>query len=321
MNSITINKYEQKMISQYKKDVLKQSLCIQENSFLTSLAFTNDLDINKLSVVNCVHISLVNVPQHLESLKIIGCEVQNINPLKYLSKLEDLGLQANRISDLSSLSQLLSLKTLDLNLNWIFNVCPLQNLVNLSYLNLAENKISDVRPLQHLINLQELNLSYNNISDVDPLRTLVNLKSLNLAFNNIVSVHPLQQMINLERLNLNSNKISDIQSLKHLQLSYLYLSVNCLTEECFSVLNQKSIKTIFKLNQKPATSQIIFVSKRMNCIYDSLAQAERIRTNRFSLLNKKEELQIKTDLSSSWLKQIQITELAVAAMKERECSQ
>ena len=118
----------------------------------------------------------------------------DITPLRYMTNLRYLELEANQITDLSPLADLAYLKVLSLNHNQISDLSPLAGLVGLEILWLGDNQISDVSPLAGLTNLTELWLMANQISDVSPLASLEHITLLILADNPIRDWSPIQHL-------------------------------------------------------------------------------------------------------------------------------
>ena len=87
----------------------------------------------------------------------ISIETKNIEPIKYLTNLEDLTIYYIHLSDISALS----------------------NLKNLKELNICQSNITDLEPIKELKNLEVLNLSKSrNLINISPLSDLINLKRL-----------------------------------------------------------------------------------------------------------------------------------------------
>ena len=115
----------------------------------------------------------------------------NLQPLRYLSRLEELNLKFTPIESLAPLSGLKNLQNLDIFGTGVFDLGPVGKLSNLKYLNLGQTKISDLKPLRDLSKLQRLNIYDTKISDIEPARNLTNLiyldirKCSNILYNQI----------------------------------------------------------------------------------------------------------------------------------------
>ena len=165
-----------------------------------------------------------NVPiENLTKLILYGCNINNIDILRYI--------------------QTINLLELDLSRNQIDNIEPLSKTtyVNLITLNLNNNNIYDISPLTqvYFTNLKNLYLAHNLISDITPLSQVpfTALDKLKLASNKIKDIETLTRVpfVNLTYLDLKNNKISDASK------ALAYISIQNL---CHLDLSHNSIKTI-----------------------------------------------------------------------------
>lgn len=112
-------------------------------------------------------------------------KINDISPLKNLSKLESLTLWGNDIEDISVIESLKKLLHLDLSMNKIIDISPLRNLKFLKSLDLWNNQIKDIFLLsdfQSLDNLVLFDLSENpikgttisNFTDLDAIKGYLN---------------------------------------------------------------------------------------------------------------------------------------------------
>ena len=74
-------------------------------------------------------------------------------------------------SDIEPLRYMSNLEELDLNVNWIKDISPLSSLTNLERISLGWNKISDISALSGLKNLTYLQLIGNPLT-VEQVNTL-----------------------------------------------------------------------------------------------------------------------------------------------------
>ncbi len=99
--------------------------------------------------------------------------IENIEGMEYMVNLEKIDFWRNNIEDLTPLRNLTKLKYLELGDNSISDISALSSLTNLETLSLHRNDIRDVTPLRNLTKLSDLNLSFNNnLSDLSPLDNL-----------------------------------------------------------------------------------------------------------------------------------------------------
>ena len=154
-------------------------------------------------------------------------EIHSIQGLEFAQNLEDLNLGVNLVEDISPLRNLTKLRGLSLFGNQVSDISPLANLTRLGYFNGAGNPISDLRPLSNLLQLEELDLWGCQISDVTPLAGLKNLKTLILGNNLITDVSPLANLSQLEVLTIVNNSLLDFSVLEHLNLTIFERDMIC----------------------------------------------------------------------------------------------
>lgn len=179
--------------------------------------------------------------QHLKNLKtltLIDNRIQDVTPLKNLTRLQELNLRNNEITNLedinlAALKDLPELKVLSLRHNVvrhedssqtrISDVSVLKDFHQLESLELRDNHINDITPLQNLTQLKVLDISQNPLKegDISPLRELVGLLHLNIRETGVNDLSPLENMIYLEYLNIHSNHeitcLKPVGTLKNLQ--------------------------------------------------------------------------------------------------------
>ena len=116
----------------------------------------------------------------------------DLQNLKYLTKLKKLTIAYGKLSDLSFLQQMSNLEELNITGSGIPDISDIKNLKNLSVLNLCYNKITDVSALKDLTNLASINLSNNHITDISALSKLNKIKSLDMS-NNPLNVESIKK--------------------------------------------------------------------------------------------------------------------------------
>ncbi|WP_317642763.1 InlB B-repeat-containing protein [Bombiscardovia apis] len=174
----------------------------------------------------------------------------NLNPIRKLTKLQDITLLNWSMTDLSPITSITGLTQLSItNLgttraNTFEQLTPLSGLTSLTSLSIIneydkdestsadiQSPITDIRPLRNLTNLQSLTLDGHKISDISPLSGLTSLGFLNLGHNGpgnrISDITPLSNLNNLMELYLCNNQISDIHALSSIpRMRMLDLSNN-----------------------------------------------------------------------------------------------
>ena len=143
-------------------------------------------------------------------------------------------------------------------------------------------KIEDITGLEYFTNLTELDLGFNNISDISKIANLTDLKVLNLEANNITSMDDIKGLNKLKELRLSYNEISVVPELSCLELTYLDLSANKLTD----------IREISKLTQ-------------LEKLYLENYTYSGVETNRYNEIN---DISVLENLSS-------ITDVSVTGQK------
>lgn len=97
--------------------------------------------------------------------------------------------------------------------NNITDITPVNGLTNLTELSVAQNKLTDITPVAGLTNLEHLDVGINEVADISAVKGLSKLYDLRAGSNKIVDLAPLKDL-NLQYVNLDSNNISDISYLE-----------------------------------------------------------------------------------------------------------
>ena len=189
--------------------------------------------------------------KNLKTLNLYGYNIDNLEGIEKLTKLEILVIRNAKISSIEALSNLKNLKSLNLGENKISDVAPLKGLKELNYLDLSDNYISDIIPLENLVNLETLDISNNCIINLSPLKNLIKLKKLYanhyLDPNGTADISVVSNLKNLEELVLSENNIVDVTPIKNLsKLNYLNLGLNSISDitslEKFSHINSINLR-------------------------------------------------------------------------------
>jgi internalin A len=104
--------------------------------------------------------------KELTYLNISSTEIDNIEELKYLDKLEIFYADFCSFTDLKPLSYLINLKEIDItcSLANINDITPLSNLNKLEKLYLSNNRIKTIKPIFNLKNLKLLGIKNTDIN-------------------------------------------------------------------------------------------------------------------------------------------------------------
>lgn len=134
------------------------------------------------------------------------------------------------------------METLDLSNKELYRIVGLDDFTKLKELHLNDNKITEIEGLDKLVCLEYLILHGNKITEIKSLDKLEKLKYLDLCYNQITEIKGLDNL-NLYLLNLSNNQITEIKGLDNLvDLEYLYLHDNEITELPLSLCNLKNMK-------------------------------------------------------------------------------
>lgn len=199
---------------------------IENIDILSKLTNLTDLDFSKNRVND---ISSVRDLTNLKTLTMTGGkgdhgyvtnQIENIEPVKNLLKLNWLWALNNNIEDVTHIANLKELTNLNLENNSIEEVSALSRLKNIEQLNLSKNKISNVEFLKDYKKTVELNLEGNKIESIDSLKDILSLKNLYINDNLISDITPLEELTNLEILDLSDNNVKDIAAFKKLVKLY-----------------------------------------------------------------------------------------------------
>ncbi len=138
----------------------------------------------------------------LEELNLNESPVDDLSPLKGLSRLRALFLGATLVEDLSPLAALGDLERLDLHETNVTDLSPLVGLTRLEALDLRGTPVADLAPIKGLRSLRALGLSDTGVTDLSPVRGLKRLTRLTLRNVTPKSFRPLAALRELRSLTL-----------------------------------------------------------------------------------------------------------------------
>ncbi|CAL6053769.1 T9SS_type A sorting domain-containing protein [Hexamita inflata] len=272
----------------YNKEI--DLLIIQQIKLLTRLSLTdcellNTSELGKLSNLQYLDISYnfgINISHlsflsQLKCLNLSNCDIQCFGSLENQTNLEELDISDNSCSpalDISALKYLTNLVILKSNNNYLNNTIYLKYLVNLKELELNSCIQIDITPLQYLTQLTKLQIEQCDIYDISVLYTLINLEYLDISENNIIDLVPLFGMIKLTKLYINQNKVTDFTTIKS-----------------FPYFDQFTIEY-----QLQPTEEELLQSSFMNIIFKVTTLLREIRTQRFKIERKRNQVLNKTNI-------------------------
>lgn len=201
------------------KEVVEQvdTIVIQEDKGITSLVgleqFKN-LEVLWIQKNNIQDLSPLKGLTRLNSLVLSNNSIDNIEALKDLIELQTLYIDNNNITDIGALKELNMMETLVISNNKISEISVLEGKTELkSFESYGNSEIRDISYLRDSLKLEFLVIVDSKISDIRVLEDKTNLKHLALTDANIEDVKPLKDLKDLKVLFLNSNNIKDISSL------------------------------------------------------------------------------------------------------------
>mmetsp|Transcript_27159 Transcript_27159/g.45489 ORF Transcript_27159/g.45489 Transcript_27159/m.45489 type:complete len:490 (-) Transcript_27159:2412-3881(-) len=188
---------------------------IVNRDFITRLGNLCDASfVRKLNMsfnpVKSLH-GIDQLPQ-LRSLLAYACQLEKIEQLKALTKIEGVFLQQNRISSMAdSFTGLNKIQELRLDQNKISKIESLSGCVNLRKLDVSFNNLEALSGLNGLQNLRELKVSNNSIKTLTHLKALPSIKELDVSNNQIRTLNGLNQLPTLEVLRADHNFIAELK--------------------------------------------------------------------------------------------------------------
>jgi Leucine-rich repeat (LRR) protein len=135
-------------------------------------------------------------------------DITSLEPLRTLSRLEELSLANGTLQFISPLRDLARLKKLNLSGNPVSDLTPISYLPNLLQLDVSNTAITKLDALGPLVSLEQLNCSGTQIKKLDPLASLKNLKKLECYNTGISNLKPLTGLTKLKQLVCYNTKLS-----------------------------------------------------------------------------------------------------------------
>lgn len=212
---------------------------------------------------------------NITTLKLVNCNIQNLDFLKKFQQVEDLQLDDNLIRDITVLSTLVNLKSLGISDNLVQDISPLTKLLKLESLFVGNNPINNIELISEITSLTELFVHYLKLKDLNWIKKLTNLKFLYAEGNQIEEIEIIHK-IQPRHLYLNKNLLKSIPkeisqhynwlSKSESKVNHCYLNNNPLEFPPHSVIEQGSevVKSYYQdaetYNHKAlAEGRIIFI--------------------------------------------------------------
>jgi len=205
----------------------------------------------------------------IKGLTIIHWLIEDIQPIHYLNKLENLSVNTYCKSEINfsnfpnlinctlewrpkakSLFNCMSLKNLFLNRYLGKDTSPFATLNNLEQLSILNSSIENLQGLSNLNKLKSLGLhNVRKLTSLDGIQALTELQDL--AFTGCRKVRSLEQvqtLYNLIKLDFSSNgnidSIKSVQVLKNLQKIWFYESTNVIDGDLFPLLELEHLQRV-----------------------------------------------------------------------------
>lgn len=191
---------------------------------LKNLSFSSEytiIDINPFEFIS-------NSPG-LESISIYNFIVPNLEYAGKFTNLRSLSIGINRrnvesiesvnfIEDLTPLKNLTKLETLSIYGSIVYDLSPIEKLPNLSVLSITDGALCDISPVAKMENLTSVTFDYNGIKDISPLSALPKLETINLDYNYIRDLTPFENLNPdiIKYVSVDMNPINNDLPLRHL---------------------------------------------------------------------------------------------------------
>lgn len=144
-------------------------------------------------------------------------KLNNLDGIEHLVNLEELYITLGNIEDVTPLKKLTKLRVLFIDQNEIKNIEPLADLINLEVLNISCNELQDISPVANLTKLKDLRINYNKITNIEPINNLTKLESFSVRSNKITDISPISRLYKLNYLDIEYNNITNISPIKNLK--------------------------------------------------------------------------------------------------------
>ncbi|CAL6090381.1 Conserved_hypothetical protein [Hexamita inflata] len=162
-------RYEKDMIVKYQKNVVNNSLCVQNDDQIINLNFADDLDVTNLTVDNCKNVKFVKVPVKVTSLVINNCNITNIDGVEAIKQLKSIEFVNIPVKSIKPVFSLINITSLRINNTQISNIAGIEALKQLTSVDLRNNAIILIEQLKQLSNLKQVLVDNNYIQDLEYL--------------------------------------------------------------------------------------------------------------------------------------------------------
>ncbi len=215
---------------------------ISGNLDIENLAPLSEME--NLRLLNCAHtlvedLTPLRTLSRLQRLDVTGCPVTSLEPLRYVSALREIDAAYTTVNKAAVLAGLKHLETLNLShtpVDTLPNLAALSALHTLELDATAIRSIDSLASLKHLVNL---NLARTHVAGFAPLARLKSLQSLNLDSTLIINLQPLASLDSLTILQINGTRVADLLPLAKLPLlKYIYCDNSEVNFEAAAAFNK-----------------------------------------------------------------------------------
>jgi len=214
-------------VAQIKTITAADSLNLADLDYVKSidpLSKLTDLVFLDLSGTGINDITPLRNLTRLRTLNLSKTEIRSIDNLRYSRALESVDISFSKTSDIQVLSNMPRLKYLNAKNSEIFDLSSLSENDRIEFLDISHTKVTELSPLTIANNLQELIAGNTEVYSLFPLTGNKNLTKLMLDSTNVVDLSPLSDLKNLKILSLNNTSISSLKPLSGLEnLTNLYI--------------------------------------------------------------------------------------------------
>jgi len=134
--------------------------------------------------------------------------IASLQPVVFLSRLEELRFSDTKVTTLESLSRMTWLKRLGFPKNAIGDLTPLSGLTGLVEIDAENTQVEDLKPIANLANLEILKLSGTPIKNLKDLSDLRKLEVFEIYNTKISNIEVLNGMKNLKSVKIFNTRIS-----------------------------------------------------------------------------------------------------------------
>ncbi len=222
-------------LGQVKQLVELRELDLSGNDMITSLeplAQLAELRVLNISGTQIDDLTPIRNLTRLEVLQVSNTTVTTLEPLKYASSLQELHIDGTLVSDLSPVRNFRRLQRLYAFTLPLQSIAPLQGMSSLQDLRIHDTPIADGTVLSTLPNLEMLQISYTRIDNLAPLASLAKLERLYIDNTGVTDLGPLSSASSLRILFCDNTRISTLAPLEGLaSLERVYCDNTPVTRE------------------------------------------------------------------------------------------